>query len=168
MSINRSQQRGGRSAPLVRLALALAAIYALWLAQAWHPARADSLWLVGSGASYHFDRSKDYNERNWGVGFEWGLVRDTRAILGTYLNSHGQQSTYGGVAWTPLALGPARAGAILGAVDGYENVRNGHVFPMGSLLATLERGRFGVNLLAAPRWKDSPGVLGLQLKFRID
>ena len=126
-------------------------------------------WLVGTVASYHFDRSQNYNERNLGFGFEYGVTRETRIVGGTYRNSVFQRSTYLGSAWTPLELGPTRAGLVLGAVDGYPGANDGGFFPMAALLGTLEIDRVGVNLLAAPRWRDkSPAVLGLQIKAMLE
>jgi hypothetical protein len=166
MSINRKRQLGGRCAPLLRLALALAAIYALWLAQAWRPARADA-WAACSVASYHFDRSKGYNERNWGCGLEYGIAQDARLVAGGYRNSLARTSVYAGALWTPLHLGPARAGVVGGVVNGY-GANEGRFLPIVVPALALEHRGIGINLLAAPRYRDSPGVLGFQLKLQID
>ncbi len=165
--IDHRRQRGGSCALLLRIALAIAAVHALWLAQAWQPARAGDTWVACSVRSYHFDRSKDYNERNWGCGLEYGVARDTRLIAGAYKNSLYRESAYAGALWTPLRLGPARIGAIGGIVDGY-NANGGRFFPIVAPALTIEGYAAGINILASPRYRDSPGVIGIQVKFQIN
>jgi len=158
---------GGRCMPFLRLALAIAAVYALWLAQAWQPARAGDLWTACTVRSYHFDRSQGYNERNWGCGIEYGVARDIRLIAGAYRNSLFRRSLYAGALWTPLHIGPAKIGLIGGVVNGYDDESHGRLFPVVAPAVVLEYRSFGINLLATPRYRDSPGVIGLQLKFQV-
>lgn len=124
-------------------------------------------WLVLNARSYHADRSKDYNEANRGAGLEWGT--DTlRAVGGVYRNSLDGRSRYVGAAWTPLALGAAQVGFVLGAVDGYEHANDGRAVPMVAGLVRLELHGYGVNVLVAPPFRESSAVLGLQFKKRFD
>jgi len=127
----------------------------------------EDLWLVGTAASYHFDRSKIRNERNPGIGVEYGLTNAPRIVVGYYKNSQWGTSHYAGGIWTPLKWGPAKMGAMYGVIDGY-TPRNGGYIPMVIPLATIEGNRFGINVLYAPTIRDLPGAVGLQLKILVD
>ena len=166
MTINRRQQLGSQCTPLARLAL-LAAVAALaFLVQAQHGTRAADTWIAASVASYHFDRAPNYNERNWGIGLEHGVMPDVRLVAGSYENSFYRSSAYAGATWTPLRVGPARLGFVGGVIDGY-SWNHGRFFPMAAPWLVLEREGFGVNMLYVPRFADNPGVLGFQIKFRL-
>jgi len=163
MTHNRRCWLGGRGSRLLRLALMLAAIYALWLAQAWQPAHAGDTWIACSVRSYHVDRTRGYNERNLGCGLEHGVARDTRLVAGAYRNSLFKTSTYAGALWMPLSLGPASVGLIGGVVNGYR-ANDGRFSPIVLPMLALEHRSIGINLFAAPHYKESPAVFGLQIK----
>lgn len=161
------RRRRGSCALILRIALNVAAVYALWLAQAWQPARAGNAWIACIATSHHFDRSKGYNERNWGCGVEYGVAQDTRLVAGAYRNSLFRESTYAGALWLPLQFGPAKAGFIGGVVNGYR-ANGGGFSPVVVPMITLEGHTVGINVLATPRYRDSPGVIGMQIKFQIN
>ena len=59
---------------------------------------AGELHLVVNGKAYHFDRSKDWNENNWGAGFEYDFAPRGRWIPlltgSSFLDSNEQTSNY--------------------------------------------------------------------------
>ena len=58
----------------------------------------DELHLIFNGKAYHFDRAKNYNEDNWGVGFEYDLGKSDSwipLITGSrFKDSNNQNSNY--------------------------------------------------------------------------
>lgn len=57
---------------------------------------------------------------------------------------------------------------MVGAVTGYPGYNDGGLAPAGGLVAKIERGRVGVNLIYLPYFKDvTPHTLGLQFKLRL-
>lgn len=120
-------------------------------------------YVTASVASYHLDRSKTHNEQNWGLGFEHEVYKDTRLAAGFYRNSNYIDSTYVGVAWTPLTLGDFKFGGFGGIFTGYAIDMKPGILPV----ATYERGSWGANLTYAPTTggKNTSGVFGLQLKY---
>ncbi|MCW9025123.1 MAG: hypothetical protein OQK73_10645 [Gammaproteobacteria bacterium] len=59
---------------------------------------ADNLYLAINGLSYHFDRTKKYNETNLGYGLEYDFKLDESwigfAAGGTFRDSNNQDSNY--------------------------------------------------------------------------
>ena len=132
-------------------------------------------WANANVGSYHFGDAdghlppgEDFNEFNPGVGVEvqWRPVHAVSA--GYFRNSVDEDSLYLLYHFTPIALGRhVRVGALGGLVTGYPGYRDGGVAPAGGLVAKLERGRFGANLILLPPLEDvTPATLGLQLKYR--
>lgn len=128
------------------------------------------LYLDANLGSYHWDRGANMNERNPGLGLE----RDTgdwRQMLGMYKNSLGKPSGYAMLGYTPLqyqtALGELKLGGLAGALSGYEMP----VVPALGLLASLQRGRLGLNFIATPSAKMGDkralGFAGLQARYRL-
>jgi len=75
-------------------------------------------YAVATLASYHFDRTKSYNERNLGLGLErqkgdWSLG------VGFYDNSIDKTTVYALGGWTPLRLFGTRVGLAAGPATGY-------------------------------------------------
>src|SRR4051812_21705382 len=64
------------------------------------------VWANAGLLSYHFDRSRDHREQNWGLGAEYIFRRDHGLMLGTYVNSESQHSKYLGYEWRPLHWQP--------------------------------------------------------------
>jgi hypothetical protein len=143
---------------LYRSAVILAAVFAPQLALA------DDLWLNVNLASYHFDRTKGYNEQNLGIGAEYRRGDHLRFIGGEYDNSFNRTSWYAGAAYFTKPLiavfgVDARAGLAGGAVTGYDHTR-----PLLLPAISFERGRWEANIAFAP--KASPkasALLALQL-----
>ncbi|MDL2356408.1 MAG: hypothetical protein QFF03_14235 [Pseudomonadota bacterium] len=155
-----------------RLILALAAIGPLAHADdtftriAPEPAR--ELWLDSGFATYHFDRDKDLNGSNGGLGAEYKFRADLAATAGRFYNSDRQYSNYAGAIWQPYAVGPLRLGAVIAAFNGYPHMRDGGWFPALIPVASLEYQRFGVNFGFVPSYKDRLyGGLSVQLKVKL-
>ncbi len=59
---------------------------------------ADQLHGIINGKAYHFDRSRDFNESNWGVGFEYDFEQSGNWIPlvtgSTFKDSNNQTSNY--------------------------------------------------------------------------
>lgn len=125
-------------------------------------------WLNGGFATYHFDRDKDLNGANIGLGGEYRFRADMAATVGRFQNSDRKYSTYAGVIWQPFAIGPVRLGAVLAAFNGYPNMRDGGWFPALIPVATFEYQWVGVNLGWVPSYKDRLyGGVSVQLKFKL-
>lgn len=134
--------------------------------------RADGLqvWVNPGVFAYHLDRSKDYRERNWGIGAEALFAADHGAILGNYINSENSRSDYLGYEWRPLHWRPdgvaVSAGVAATLIDGYPSVNGrGWFFAPVPVLA-VEGNRFGVNFVFIPNVKHG-SALALQLKLRV-
>jgi hypothetical protein len=144
-------------------ALVIAALFALaagMLALVPLKAWGQDTWLAISTVSKHFPSSDGYNERNWGVGLEYGVGEDTRLVTGVYRNSYFRDTAYVGAAYTPFGAGPV--------LTGYEDQMGSRVAPAVLPVVTFESGNVGFNLIVAPQIGDRGGAALLQLKFRID
>lgn len=122
--------------------------------------------LVLSGLSYHFDRTKKYNEQNFGLGLEHRLSEDFRLSMGWYRNSLYRTSRYAGLTYAPLELGPARIGVSLGAVTGYYRDPDR---VLALVLPTLMiDGAVGINIgIVPPSKMTGGGGMAMQLKWRL-
>ncbi len=125
-------------------------------------------WLNGGFYSYHFDRDKDLNDVNPGLGLEYRLSTVVSATGGRFYNSDRAYSDYAGVYYQPFALGPVRLGAVAGAFNGYPKMRDGGWFPAIIPVASIEYKSIGLNFSIVPNYKDRLyGALSFQLKFKV-
>ncbi len=138
----------------------IAAVCLGWLLFAPKASAEADVWLSASVASYHTDRSKDYNESNPGIGLEVSKGNHA-AGLGTYENSYYQQTVYLTYSYRPMHLGKVSVGGFVGLATGYESPF------IGGAVVSYEGKRFGGNLLIVPPVEDRSGVIGLQLKWRL-
>lgn len=134
----------------------------------------DKTYLDANIAAKHWDRdaTKDLNlnERNPGIGLEHDSG-DWRQMVGQYKNSMNKNSIYALLGYTPFQtetlLGKLKAGIIGGGITGYDMP----VAPAAGLLATLDRGNYGVNFTAVPdasiNGKKAYGFLGAQLRYKL-
>ena len=104
--------------------------------------------------SYHFDRDKDYNERNLGIGYErhsgqWSF------LTGYYKNSYYKDTVYLMAGYLPLRYENWRAGVVGGLVTGYESP-----FLAGGVVSYNGR-RYGLNIILAPV------AIALQVKWKL-
>lgn len=114
---------------------------------------------VATLKSYHFDRSKNYNEHNLGFGLEHSFRPDFALSAGYWQNSRDRHTNYVLAGITPWQVFGWRLGAAIGGATGYDC--GNAVCPVGALLATRDWGRFGVNVAGLP----TVGV-ALQAKWR--
>jgi len=129
-----------------------------------YKAIAAETWITASVASYHFDRSKDYNERNWGLGLERAVSENARLVAGAYRNSFYRTSAYAGIVYAPLRVGVLSAGVVAGLVTGYQHTVSLGLAP--TVLIELPVTGVGLNALFVPKYGNSPGIAGLQMKVR--
>ena len=126
------------------------------------------VWLNAGFYSYHFDRDKGLNDSNPGLGAEYRFSTVASATVGRFYNSDRQYSNYVGVYYQPFRIGPVRLGAVVGAFDGYPNMRDGGWFPAAIPTASVEYKSVGVNLAVVPKYKDRLyGALSIQLKLKV-
>jgi hypothetical protein len=126
------------------------------------------LWLDSGFATWHFDRDKNLNGGNRGIGFEYRFSGTLAAAAGRFVNSDRFYSNYAGVLWQPYALGPVRLGAAIAAFDGYPKMRDRGWFPAVVPTFTYEYERVGVNVGVIPSYKDRLyGGISVQLKVRL-
>lgn len=114
-------------------------------------------YIVSTVTSFHFDRNKDYNEKNLGIGIERRFSEEWSASTGYFRNSFDRDTVYVFAGYTPMRIAGWRTGVVFGAVTGYEN----RVSPWVTGLLMRDFGRVGVNLVVAP------AGLALQLKWAL-
>ena len=113
--------------------------------------------LVATLASYHFDRSKEYNESNLGLGIEQKLNSEWSISAGFFRNSFNRHTNYVFAGYTPLHFDSWRVGAVIGGVTGYEN----GVAPWLTGIATRDYGRIGLNIVF------STAGVALQVRYQL-
>jgi hypothetical protein len=122
-------------------------------------------WVTATLASWHTDRTVKHNERNFGLGVEHDVWKDTRVVGGFYKNSYYRQSQYVGALWLPLQANGFKLGVLLGAVTGYDRL----VGPFQpTVLPTImyERKQWGANIGVMPSPQSGVTALGLQVKWK--
>jgi len=131
------------------------------------PKDGSSIWINVGGFSRHFDRDKNYNESNFGLGLEYRTSDELSFMAGSYKNSNNRNTTYAAANWQPLALGPFKIGAAVGLMNGYPAMNRGGNFFAALPMATYEGKRFGVNVGLIPSVKNVDGAVIVQFKLRI-
>jgi hypothetical protein len=132
------------------------------------PAPAHEFWLGSGFVTYHFDRDKDLNGNNTGIGAEYKFRGDLAATAGRFYDSDRAYSNYAGAIWQPFTIGSVRLGAVFAMFDGYPRMRDGGWFPAVIPVATMEYQRVGINVGVVPSYKDRLyGGLSVQLKFKL-
>lgn len=125
-------------------------------------------WINGGFYSYHFNRDKDLNGSNAGIGAEYRFSTVSAVTAGRFYNSDRAYSNYLGMYYQPIALGPFRLGAVIGAFDGYPKTRDGGWFPAVIPTISYEYKWVGLNLAIVPSYKDRLyGALSFQLKLKV-
>ncbi len=126
------------------------------------------VWINGGFYSYHFDRNKDLNDSNPGLGAEYRFSTVASATAGRFYNSDRAYSNYIGVYYQPFKIGPVRLGAVIGGFNGYPKMRDGGWFPAAIPTASFEYKSVGVNVAFVPKYKDRLyGALSIQLKLKV-
>jgi hypothetical protein len=125
-------------------------------------------WLNFGFYSDHFDRDKGLNNSNPGLGIEYRYSTVASFTGGRFYNSDREYSNYVGWYYQPVALGPFRLGAVVGAFNGYPKMLNGGWFPALIPVISYEYKRVGLNLGIVPSYKDRLyGAFAFQLKVKL-
>ena len=161
-----------RSVALLFLRTALSLLAAVSSVHAEEPRTFPQVWINPGFFSYHFDRSEDFREANWGWGVEVVFTPDHAGMAGNFLNSDGERSNYAAYQWRPLRWQPwglqVSAGIALGAFDGYPKVNDGGWFAAPLPLLAVEGKRVGANFSIVPTIEDKVhGAIILQIKLRV-
>lgn len=126
------------------------------------------IWLNPGFYSWHFQRDKNLNDSNPGLGIEYRFSTVASATAGRFYNSDRRYSNYVGIYYQPFSLGPLRLGAVAGAFDGYPKMRDGGWFLAAVPVVSVEYQRIGINLGIVPSYKDRLyGALSFQLKVKV-
>ncbi|MBJ7308814.1 hypothetical protein ACFOLJ_25725 [Rugamonas sp. CCM 8940] len=125
------------------------------------------VWLNAGFYSYHFQRDKNLNNSNPGIGVEYRFSSVASATAGRFYNSDRAYSNYAGVYYQPFAVGPVRVGVVAGAFSGYPKMHDGGWFPAVVPMLSFEYQRVGVNVALVPSYKDRLyGALSVQCKVK--
>ena len=121
-------------------------------------------WGVVTLHSHHFDndKPKDYEQSNWGPGWEHDFSERWKAAVGMYRNSNRINSTYLTAVYSPLKYGPFKLGTAFGIVTGYS------IEPQPAIIPVLmvEGSRLGFNITYVPRTSTNVPVIAWQVKVR--
>lgn len=129
----------------------------------------NEVWINPGFYTWHFQRDKDLNGSNGGLGAEWRFSTVASVTAGRFYNSDRAYSNYLGVYYQPWKLGPVRLGAVVGGFNGYPKMRDGGWFPAAIPTLSYEYERVGANVAIIPTYKDRLyGGISVQLKFKIN
>ena len=132
------------------------------------PAAMADVWLNPGFYAYHFDKEKNLNNNNHGFGVEVSINKTYSLTAGVFENSNRATSHYIGAYVMPFQMGALKAGAAVGAFDGYPNMRNGGWFPALVPTVAIEGQRVGLNISYTPKLGDKlNSALSFQVKFNI-
>ena len=121
---------------------------------------ASALDLTIPLGSYHFDRSKNWQEQNWGIGIDY-----KHYIAGYYKNSYDRDSVYVGYHLQPDALAinqNLKLGVTMIAVSGY---RSSPVLMVPTF--SIESEYIKADILFAPALGKASGFIGLQMRIKV-
>ncbi|MBU1235433.1 MAG: hypothetical protein KJ634_00100 [Gammaproteobacteria bacterium] len=126
------------------------------------------LWLNAGMYSYHYDRDRNLNDSNSGLGAEYRFSTVASVTAGRFYNSDRQYSNYAGFYYQPWAIGPVRIGAVVGGFNGYPRMHDGGWFLAAIPVLSYEYGRVGLNVAIVPTYKDRLyGAISFQLKLKV-
>lgn len=144
-----------------QLVLALAVVVAA-------PAALADIWINPGFYSQHFDKSKNLNDNNRGFGVEASINNTYSVTAGVFENSNRETSHYIGAYVMPFQRGAFKAGAAIGAFDGYPLMREGGWFAAVVPAMAIEGRRFGMNIFVIPKIGDKVnGALSFQVKYNL-
>ena len=132
------------------------------------PAALADIWINPGIYSHHFDKSKNLNDNNRGVGVEASINNTYSLTAGVFKNSDSETSHYIGAYVMPFQRGAFKAGAAVGAFDGYPKMREGGWFAAVVPTMAIEGRRLGLNVFVIPKIGDRvSSALSFQLKYNI-
>ncbi len=121
------------------------------------------IWTNFTLHSYHFDRDKKHNEKNYGAGLSYYIKDKTAIQFGEYYNSNWHHSVYAGLSqvlqkwdngWNISLMG--------GFVNGYSEKDRDLFNPYVLLTAGYEGKRFGFDVGLTSQ------VIGVAFKIKVD
>lgn len=128
----------------------------------------NEVWLNAGFYSRHFQRDKNLNDSNPGLGVEYRFSSVASVTAGRFYNSDREYSNYAGIYYQPFAIGDVRLGAVVGGFNGYPKMRDGGWFPAIIPVASYEYKRVGLNFAIIPSYKDRLyGAFTFQLKLKV-
>ncbi len=120
-------------------------------------------WAVVTVHSHHFDDGKkNYEQSNWGWGWEHEFSENWRSAVGAYRNSNRITSTYLTAVYSPLKFGYVKLGVAFGMVTGYSVEPQLAAIPV----AMIEYQRVGLNVTYVPKTQTNTAVVAWQVKWR--
>lgn len=126
------------------------------------------VWLNPGFLSYHWDRDKDLNGDNYGLGAEYRFSTVASVTAGEFYNSDRKTSKYLGLYYQPIGIGPVRFGAVVGGFNGYPKEKNGGWFPALIPVASYDYKMVGLNLSFVPSYQNRLyGALSFQFNLRV-
>jgi hypothetical protein len=132
------------------------------------PAAWADIWVNPGFYSHHFDKEKNLNNNNHGFGVEATVSKTYSLTAGVFENSDRKTSHYIGAYIMPFQVGALKAGAAVGAFDGYPKMQDGSWFPAVVPTIAIEGRRLGLNVYAIPKIGDKvSSALSFQVKFNI-
>jgi hypothetical protein len=132
------------------------------------PAVWADVWINPGFYSHHFDTSKNLNNNNHGLGIEATITKTYSLTAGVFENSDRHTSHYLGAYVMPFQVGAFKAGAAVGAFDGYPKMREGGWFPALVPTMAIEGRRLGLNISYTPKIGDKVNsALSFQVKFNL-
>lgn len=132
------------------------------------PVALADVWVNPGFYSHHFDTSKNLNNNNHGLGIEVTMNNTYSLTAGVFENSDRQTSHYVGAYVMPFQMGALKAGAAVGAFDGYPKMREGGWFPAVVPTLAIEGPRLGLNISYIPKISDRVNsALSFQVKFNL-
>ena len=139
---------------------------------------ADKLYFAFNGISYHFDRSKNYNETNLGPGLEYDFEQSGNWVPfiagGTFRDSNNQDSNYlaaGGKYriplspdWGQLYIDIGLTGVLMTRYD----YRNNKPFPLAGPFVSVGNDYVALNAAFIPEFlPKSTSLLYFQIMVRV-
>ena len=93
------------------------------------PEAKKEVWVNPGMYSYHFQKDQNLNNNNWGIGLEYRFNTVASLTVGNFKNSDNGHSSYAGIYYQPIAIGPLKLGVVAGGFNGYQSTNNGGWFP---------------------------------------
>ena len=132
------------------------------------PAALADIWINPGFYSHHFDKSKNLNDNNRGFGVEASVNSTYSITAGMFENSNRETSHYIGAYVMPFQRGAFKAGAAVGAFDGYPNMRDGGWFAALIPTVSIEGRRLGLNVMYTPKIDNKVhSALSFQIKYNL-
>lgn len=143
-------------------------LVALGIASVLIPSVQAQVWVNPGFYSHHFDKEKNLNNNNQGLGVEVGITETYSLTAGVFENSDRATSRYLGAYVMPYRVGALKAGLAVGAFNGYPKMREGGWFPAVVPTLAIEGPRIGLNVSFVPKIGDRVNsALTFQVKFKL-